>query len=45
MLGGKMDMVTHTFHPSIQETKAEDLFKFEASLVYIMSSKTAKTTV
>jgi hypothetical protein len=38
-------IVVHTFDPSIWEAEAgRDLYDFEASLVYIVSSRTAETT-
>ena len=36
-------VVAHTFKSSTQETEAVNLYEFEASLVYIMSSRTART--
>jgi hypothetical protein len=37
----KPSMVTHVFNPNTQEAKA-DFCEFEAMLVYIMSSRTAR---
>ena len=34
--------MVHAFIPSIQETEAGNIHKFEASLVYIASSRTAR---
>ena len=37
-------MVAHAFNPSTQEAEQADLFKFEASLVYETSFRTARAT-
>jgi hypothetical protein len=37
-------MVAHTFNPSIQEAGAKWISEFEASMVYSMSSRTARAT-
>ena len=37
-------MVAHTFDPSTQETEAGGFLEFEASLVYRVSSRTARAT-
>jgi hypothetical protein len=37
-------MVVLAFNPSIQEAKAAELCEFEASLVYRVSSRTARTS-
>ena len=37
-------VVVHGFNPSTWEAKAGDLCEFKASLVYRMSSRTAKAT-
>jgi hypothetical protein len=37
-------MVAHTFNPSIQEAEAGKFIEFEASLVYRVSSRTARAT-
>jgi len=40
----KLLIVVHTFNPSTWESKASELCEFKASLVYIVSSKTARAT-
>lgn len=37
-------MVAHTLNLSIQEQRQGDLYKIEASMVYIVSSKPVKAT-
>ena len=40
----KPDVAMLTFDPSAHEAKAVDLREFKASLVYIVSSRTARTS-
>lgn len=37
--------MTYTFNPSIWETEAAQLCEFEASLVYIVNSRTIRATI
>jgi hypothetical protein len=37
-------VVTHIFHPRIQEAEAGGSLEFETSLIYRVSSRTAKAT-
>lgn len=37
-------MVVYAFSPNTWEAEARDLFEFKATLVYTVSSKTAKAT-
>jgi hypothetical protein len=38
-------VVHHTFNPSTQEAEARGISEFEASLVYISSSRTARASL
>jgi hypothetical protein len=37
-------VMIHTFNPSLGKQRQADLYEFEASLVYIVSFRTAKAT-
>jgi len=37
-------VVAHTFNPSMQDAEAVDLCEFQASLVYRVTSRTARAT-
>lgn len=39
-----MGMMMHTFNPSTLGAEARDLCEFKASLMYVVSSRTAKAT-
>ena len=39
----RLDLVAHTFNPSTQEAEQAGLCEFETSLVYRMSSRTARS--
>jgi hypothetical protein len=40
----ELGMVAHPFNPSPPEAEAEGSFEFQASLVYVVSSVTSRTT-
>ena len=40
----RQGMVAHVFNPGTQEAVQVDFYKFEGSLVYTVSSKSAKAT-
>ena len=41
---GKLGILRYTFNPSTGETEAGDLYDFKATVVYILSSRTARAT-